>query len=219
MKKMLGLVLVGALVATAACSDATGVDGTAPVEVSMRMDGSALSTAGFGGALGSGAVMAGVSPDQVDALLVTVTSVSFLPVEAEAEGEGEESEWIFLTLDEPVQIDLMALPIEEDSPFVTGELDVGDYGKIRLQVSDAAVWFNDAITQGPTTLAPDTEHPVDVPSGSTSGIKTGLSFTVEEPGEGEPAEVTLVFDPGLTFSNLNVTGSGKVVLSPVFKTP
>jgi hypothetical protein len=146
-----------------------------------------------------------------------VTSVSFLPVEAEGEGEGEgeESAWVFLTLDDPIQVDLMALPIEEDSPFVTGELDVGDYGKIRLQVSDAAVWFNEAITQGPTTLAPDTEHPVDVPSGSTSGIKTDLSFTVQD----APAAVTLVFDPGLTFSNLNVTGSGRVVLSPVFKTP
>jgi hypothetical protein len=218
---MFGIVLMGALVATVACSDSTGVDGTAPVEVSLRMDGSALSAAAFGGALSSGSAMEGVTPNQVDSLFVLVTSVSFLPVEAEGEGEGEEeeAEWIFLTLDEPIQIDLMSLPTEEDSLFVTGELPVGDYGKIRLQVSDASVWFNETIAQGPATLDPDIEHPVTVPSGSTSGIKTDLSFTVADDGNGTPAAVSLAFDPALTFSNLHVTGSGKVTLSPVFKTP
>jgi hypothetical protein len=221
MKRVSGVVLMGMLVATAACSDSTGVDGTGPVEVTLRMDGSALTGPAFGGSLGSSASLAGVSPDQVESLFVLVTSVSFLPVDTagNGEGEGEESEWVFIELETAVRVDLMALPTDEDSAFVDGELPVGEYAKIRLQVSDAAVWFKEAVTQGPTTLDPGVEHPVDVPSGSTSGIKTDVGFTVESENQGETAVAALIFDPGLTFSNLTVTGNGKVVLSPVFKTP
>jgi hypothetical protein len=220
MRKMIGLILIAAAVSTAACSDSTGVEGTAPVDVSMRMDGSTLSAAGFAGVFGSSA-MEGVVPSQVDSLFVLVTSVSFLPAESEDSDstDSADTEWIFLVPDTAIRIDLMALPTDDDSLFVTGELPVGDYRKIRMQVSDAAVWFNETITQGPATLDPNTEHPVDVPSGSTSGIKTDLGFTVEDDGNATPAAVNLLFDPSLTFSNLHVTGSGKVMLSPVFKTP
>jgi hypothetical protein len=217
MRRTVALALLAAAIGTVACSDSTGVDGTAPVEFSLRMDGSALTTAAFAGAL-SASMMEGVTPSQVDSLFVLVTSVSFLPAEADS-GEVDDSAWVYLVPDTAITIDLMALPTENDSLFVTGELPVGDYGKVRLQVGGAAVWFNETITQGPATLGADTEHEVTVPSGSTSGIKTDLGFTVEDDGSGTPAAVNLLFDPSLTFSNLHVTGSGKVVLSPVFRTP
>ena len=218
-KKIFQVAAVAALAATVGCSDSTGVDGTAPVEVTMRMDGSALSAAVFDGALSSGA-MEGVSPSQVDSLFILVTSVAFLPAESDdpdSTDATDEAEWVYLVPDTALRIDLMALPTADDSLFVTGELPVGDYRKIRLQVSESTVWFNETITQGPATLDPDVEHPVVIPSGSTSGIKTDLGFTVEDDGNQTPAAANLTFDPALTFTNLHVTGSGKVMLSPVFK--
>lgn len=217
--KIWNLAAVAALVATVGCSDSTDVGGTAPVDVTMRMDGSALSVAAFDGALSSSA-MEGVSPNQVDSLFILVTSVAFLPAESEdpdSTDGNDDAEWVYLVPDTALRINLMALPTADDSLFVTGELPVGDYRKIRLQVSESTVWFNEAITQGPATLDPDVEHPVEIPSGSTSGIKTDLGFMVEDDGNQTPAPANLVFDPGLTFTNLHLTGSGKVMLSPVFK--
>jgi hypothetical protein len=61
------------------------------------------------------------------------------------------------------------------------------------------------------------EYEVVIPSGDNTGIKTDLSFTVTEDGEGNADEVNLLFDAEATFRGVTATGSGKVMLPPVLK--
>jgi hypothetical protein len=119
-----------------------------------------------------------------------------------------------IELSEPLTVDLLALPSEEDSAVViaSGTLPEGEYERMRFLVSASWIFLNTGATVGNSTFDPDVSYEVKVPSGSTSGLKTDLSFTVVT-----DTSVNLLFSPIATFENVTATGSGKVILSPVLK--
>lgn len=240
MKRFLGIALAAGLISATACTDSSGVNETAPVTVSMQIDGSALASAGFDGtALLS---MGGINPGEVGALLVEVTGLSFLSCDADCADPDPDPDpdpnsdpdpdpdpdpdeccgyWTHLPLEESVTIDLMALPTEEDGAFViaSGDLPIGEYQKVRISVGVAEIWFNTDQSKGQAEFLPnvypdDPGYPVTVPSGR---LNTNVGLTVEDDGTGVPLEVSLVFDPAMTFNNVHTTGSGKVILTPQFR--
>jgi hypothetical protein len=153
-----------------------------------------------------------VPVSDVESLFLTFTSVSFRPVGADDDSTG--GGWQSFMLPAPVTVDLLALPSESDSAVVmaAGTLVEGDYEALRFLVSDGSIYFNTTITIGNSTFDPDTEYEVTVPSGSTSGLKTDLSFSVSD-----SAQVNLLFSTTATLDDVTATGSGKVILKPVFK--
>lgn len=236
MKRLIGMALVSGLAVSAvACSDTSGVNETAPVSVSLQIDGAALASAGFDGS--ALLLMGGIDPMEVDSLFVEVTALSFLtcdsdcvadpdpdpdpdPSDPDPNPDPDPAEccgyWTDLPLDESVVINLMALPTVDDSVFVlaNGELPIGEYQKIRIYVGDATIWFNTDQSKGQAEFLPDTEYGVTVPSGR---LNTNVGLTIEDDGTGLPVPVSLVFDPNMTFNNVHTTGSGKVILTPQFR--
>ena len=222
---ILGAALVTAFVATG-CSDTASVDGMGAVAVTLQQASvqPAPGAAEFDVLLSPGDAAVKVSKTQVDSLFIWATRIGFLPVDTtdgSCDDEGDETPcpWIWLDLSEDLRIDLMALPAENDSAVViaAGDVPVGDYRKVRLLVADASIFFNEAISVGNHVFDADMEHPLDVPSGAQSGLKTDASFSVVADDLGEPTEVNVVFDPNLTFNNVAATGSGKIKITPVLK--
>ena len=119
---------------------------------------------------------------------------------------------------------VMALPTEDDSVFVLaeGELPIGEYQRIRINVGEALIWFATDQSKGqaafPANPDPDVDegYPVTVPSGR---LNTNVGLTVEDDGTGIAVPVSLVFDPNMTFKNVHTTGSGKIILTPQFRMP
>ncbi len=227
-QRLLGIILMGALaVGAAGCSDSTGADGTVPVTVSLRIDGTAPAAAAIDGAA---LVLAGpIDPSEVTSLVVNVTGLSFLSCSTDCAGSDADpdsdccGQWYNVSVgDAPVPIDLMALPTEENNPLViaSGKLPIGEYQRIRINVGEALIWFSTDQSKGqalfPANPDPtlDEGYPVTVPSGR---LNTNVGLTVEDDGTGVAVEVSLVFDPNMTFQNVHTTGSGKVILTPQFR--
>lgn len=225
MRKLLGLAIAGALVTgVGACTDSAGLDGTGSVEVTMQQSAVPLVQIADGLALSGFDAAGKVSPSQVDSLLIMVTSISFLAdtsdVATDPEAEDCCSYWIHLGLTDPVWIDLASLPDETTTPLIiaAGDVPVGMYRMVRLLVGDAYVFFNEPISVGnAASFEAGVPHQVTVPSGMQTGIKTNTDFEVTADGDGNPLAVNLVFDPASTYNNLHGTGSGKVMLSPIFR--
>jgi hypothetical protein len=224
-RKILGLAVAGAVaVGTSACTDSAGPHTTGSVEVTMQQSTAPLVQIADGLAL-TGLDAAGkVSPSQVDSLVIMVTSISFLAdtsdVATDPEAEDCCSYWIHLGLTDPVWIDLANLPDETTNPLIiaAGDVPVGMYRMVRLLVGDAYVIFNEPIQVGnAASFAEGVPHGVTVPSGAQTGLKTHTDFEVTADGDGNPLEVNLVFDPSSTYNNLHGTGSGKIMLSPIFR--
>jgi hypothetical protein len=192
------------------CSEAG--PGSATVDVRMRQTDQILSqvTAGwFGGLSGTAAP---IDPEVVSSLTVRVTGIAFLPADAD---ENDEGGWVSLALDTPVELDLMALPTEGESPIVvaSGAIAVGDYRNVRLMVDQAVIRFSAAVSLGAAfTLDADVDYEVTVPSADQTGIKTDAEFSVAT-----DTQVDLLFSTGSTFQNVTATGNGQVILAPVIR--
>ena len=196
-----------AVTVLAACSDSTEPGGISQVSVTMQKSSTVTSAALVAAAQGS------VDPSQVASLHVTITDIAFLPVLAEDDSTSDDG-WISLSLDTPVQVDLVALPGEDDSTLVIGSgvLPEGDYKKVRFFVTNSIIRFSNTISVGNATFEADSTYDVRIPSGEQTGIKTDLAFSVVA-----DTAVNLLFDENATLGNVSATGSGKVNLSPVFK--
>jgi hypothetical protein len=157
-----------------------------------------------------------ITPDAVSSLTVTVTGI-----ECQLSGAAEDSEdgWVTLSLDDPVTLDLLALPVADASPVViaTGLLPVGSYQQVRLFVSAAQISFANDLILGSATFDAGVIYDVTIPSVAQTGIKTDVQFDVTPDGEGTVSAVPLLFDPSATFANATVTGTGQVMLAPVIK--
>ena len=224
----LGAMVLSFLLATG-CSEPTGFGsdvGSGVVTVTLQR--AALPALNLAAALDDGAVAAPearVPVGIVASLEVTITDVQLLRRCDEGEEDGEADQdcegggWYPLTLDEPVVVDLVALPGEDEPPVViaAGDLPVGDYHNIRLFVRDETVVFAEAFSVGNSLFDSDTEYSVEIPSGDNTGLKTDLALTVADDGEGNGEEVNLLFDSAATFRGVVATGSGKVLLPPVLK--
>ncbi len=213
------LIGVGTLAFVVGCSDSTDAGDFGAVQFTFQQSApSAMLAATALDVVASKLV--GVDIGLVSSLEITITDVMVLPRNEDAE-DDENSAWVSVGLNEPVLIDLRSLPGEEDTPLViaSGQLPVGDYGNVRLMVSEAEVEFTEDITVGQYTFdATPIIHAVEIPSVENSGLKTNLRFSViEDAGSGSVADVGLVFDPEATFLNVVTTGSGRVMLTPVIR--
>ncbi len=200
------------------CADTVGVPGEGTVQVTMHQaDGAALVQYLDGMYLSAAEAAARpLDRDNVVSLTVVVTGVEFLPVAVEDGGEDEAS-WMELDLPGPVELDLMALPTEGESPLViaAGSVEAGDYRNVRFLIGGATIVFDQPFTIGIAQF--DGEHDVTVPSGANTGLKTDVAFTVSSDQDGNPEELHILFHPASTFLNATATGNGKVMLAPVLR--
>jgi hypothetical protein len=211
--------LLAASLATApACSDSGPELAPAAARISIADDMPLQRTALDWFASATGPAVA-IPPDTVQSLTVEVTEVHFLPATA---SEDDPGGWQSLTLDQPVTIDLMALPAESDGSLeiASGSVPVGSYSMVRLLVTGGEIVFKGPLSLGgAANFEAGTPYPVMVPSGAETGLKTDVAFEVTA-GEDETANVAyVVFEPGTTFQNVTVTGGGGVTLNPVIRAP
>lgn len=207
--------IVGLLAGVMACGDSGPELAPSQTRISIADDISAQRVAPTFYASVNG-VQFVVDPLTVASLSITVTEVSYL---LEGDDENTESAWQTLGLESPLDIDLMALPAESEGSVVVGagDVPVGSYSKVRLLVSGGTIVFNTDVSIGGTDFLADTEYDVTVPSGAESGVKADVSFEVTAGAEGAENAAELVFEPGTTFLNVTVTGTGDVILNPVLR--
>jgi hypothetical protein len=197
----------------------------ADVRVTMNRVGPAAATQAVAEWFASAVdLQASIDVETVDSLMVTLDRIEFLPAVQDEEdengengenGDGANGGWLSLDV-EDVRFDLLALPATAETGvvLVIGELPVGDYGMVRLFVTDVTVWFNTAVELGQAfTYDADVGYDVFVPSGAQTGIKTDQGFSVPEGG----GDVALVFDENASLTNVSATGNGKVILAPVIR--
>lgn len=214
----MGLAALACSAAVAACGDSGPELAPAAARISIADDISLGRAALDWFASAAGPALA-ISPDTVQSLIVEVTEVRFLPA---TEDEEDEGGWQALTLDQPVMLDLMALPPESEGAIelASGLVPVGSYSMVRLLVTGGEIVFKGPISLGAAgNFDGGTPYPVTVPSGSETGLKTDVAFEVSA-AEDETVNVAyVVFEPGTTFQNVTATGAGGVNLNPVIRAP
>ena len=155
-----------------------------------------------------------VSLSGVSSVDVTITKVQALSAKSDT---TEERSWVTLTLDTPVTVNLLTLPLDESNglEIARGELPVGSYSHLRLFFSEATITFKDDIALGngmnAVTLKGGTAYPLTIPSGQQTGIKVPTaSFMVEEGS----STVRVSFDVNTSVKKILFTGSG-LKMTPV----
>ncbi|MFA6472385.1 MAG: DUF4382 domain-containing protein [Candidatus Latescibacterota bacterium] len=103
-------------------------------------------------------------------------NITFSEITANLQTGGEN--WIVIN-NQPQTFDLLALSNGVTSLLGEKQLDPGQYGQIRLKITNAEV------------VVDGTTYPLDVPSGATSGLKLGNGFTIEA---GITTELIVDFD-------------------------
>jgi len=105
-------------------------------------------------------------------------------------------------------------------PLAQSEIPVGIYHKVRLLISEATVTFKVDITVGDVTFLaydetnPETVYTVEIPEGRTAGIMAEIELEVTDDNQ---QDVGLLFDPEETFRSVVATGSGRVLMPPIFR--
>ena len=108
-------------------------------------------------------------------------------------------------MSDPIDVDLTTINNGTQIDLGETELPAGSYNQIRFVVSDTA-GDNYVVVQGDTT-----EHPLTIPSGTSSGLKINYSFEV-----GDQATTTLTLD-FKTDMSLSQADDGSFKLKPVVK--
>lgn len=222
LKRVFGGTLLSAFVALslAACGDdLTAPGGSGDFALTLgQLDGSSAAAS----LTERSPRLAQVELSSVSSILVTVDAVQVHRVDDEENGEngengesgenGEPGGWIDLDVSE-TQIDLIG-DLSSDASFTVaeGDLPAGDYDGVRFFFSEATISF-DPPAQNPSSGEEIAEADLVVPSGAQTGIKVpGASFTVE--GEGT-TEFAVLFDADTSVQNVNITGTGQVMMAPV----
>ena len=129
---------------------------------------------------------------------------------------ADSTAWYTLDLVGPGRLDLLHLPTDSANGLVlaSGSVPPGDYRHVRLEISDATIWFDTTVTAwNGVTFKPDTGYAVLIPSARQSGLKTDAGLTVPNGG----GDVTLIFDADATIRGALVSGSGKIIVVPVIR--
>ena len=133
----------------------------------------------------------------VQSVNVTLTGVTIYPAEtSDPTGTSTETSPISL-LTHPATFDLLTLTGGATALLASGEVPAGSYSRIRLEISDATLVYNDATT---VPLKIDSNK-VDVP----------IRFHVTV---GADNSVALDFDAGASVQ-VNEAGAGTCILRPV----
>lgn len=208
------------------CGESTGVRSTGAVQVTIQRTPSAtaqISTPLLSVSAGELAA-ARIDLDNVQCLIVEITGVHLLPAVQDPNSE-DEGAWVRLAMD-PVPLDVKNLPQMGDDPFpivFDPAVPAGDYRKLRLITGELnEIFFIESFSVGPhlyeagdESCPPGEGHPVDVPSGSQSGLKTDVEITVDDT---DPQTVELLFDDATSIRNAVATGNGRINLTPVLRT-
>ncbi len=224
------VLLASAIVLVSACGEPTSSQATGPLRVTLQKSAVPAGVAGaFLASVSGGA--AAIDLSNVMCLEVEITGVHLLPVPPENEDpemqEENDAEWVRLAFDPSITVDLLALPGEGEDPIeilFDPNVTAGDYRKLRLITGDDnAIYFGEGFEVGQTQYAGNdtddcvTSHPVNVPSGSQTGLKTDVVVSVGDPVDGTQS-VGLLFDEDTSVRNASATGTGTVNLNPVLRT-
>lgn len=217
------------------CSDPTANQATGPLQVTLQKTAvSSLQSVGPMLSVSGGEEAAGpIELSNILCLTVEITGVHLLPVVEDDPDTPEEEEamWERLAVT-PFTVDLANLPRLGDDPeeplmiVFDPEVPVGDYRKVRFITDEAPeahqIFFDEPFDVGQSTYDGNDDgnctngSPVNVPSGSQSGLKIDMEFTVESP-DGNPTSIDLLFDEDTSIRNAVATGSGRVNLTPVLR--
>jgi len=126
---------------------------------------------------------------------VTITGVIVYPRENTMPDMAEGSPIELMT--HPETFDLLTLTDGATTLLASGEVPVGSYNRIRLEVSDATMTHSDGTTQ-----------PLKIEAGK---VDIPIKFEI---GSDEMEQVTLDFDAGASVQ-VNETASGQFILRPV----
>lgn len=217
-KKLRSIAVVAAVATVGivgACSDSGPTLAPSQTRISIA-DGALAHRAAPTLMLDVSGTLVAIPASDVEKLEIALTDIAYLGT---GDDENAESAWQTFSLGATVTVDLMAIPAEEAGSFLLGEADVpvGDYQKVRLMVGEGTIVFNKDVTVPGTTFNSGEAYPVTVPSGNQTGLKVTVSFEVIEDGEPEENGAYIVFEPGTTFQNVTVTGSGSIMLAPVLR--
>jgi hypothetical protein len=227
-----GASLLLAVALMTGCSDPTATQETGPLQLTLQKTAvSGLQSAGPVLSVSSGEDAAGpIELSNILCLTVEITGVHLLPVVEDDPDTPEEEEamWERLAVT-PFTVDLANLPRVGDDPeeplvvVFDPDVPVGEYRKVRFITADeneiffetgfeVGQWSYDGNDDGNCTNG----HSVTVPSGSQSGLKIDMEFTVES-ADGNPTSIDLLFDEDTSIRNAVATGSGRVNLTPVLR--
>lgn len=145
--------------------------------------------------------------DEANAVWVEFTGVSIKKqLETTTEETTETEEWIEIPFDEPVQINLLELQGSQNYQLLSGQaLESGTYSEFRLHVNAV----QDDVYDSYIVLSDNSEHELDIPSGSQTGLKVKGDITIPENGD---AAFTIDFD---VRKSIVVQGNGDYKLKPV----
>lgn len=126
------------------------------------------------------------------------------------ENTADSAEWINITFDAPVSINLLDLQGSQNYALLTGQtLESGTYSEVRLHIhtddQDGDLENYITLTEG------GAQHEITIPSGLQTGLKVKGDITIPENGE---AAFTIDFD---VRKSIVVQGNGKYKLKPVLK--
>ena len=134
------------------------------------------------------------NPAVFDAVNIVVTRV-----EAHLSGADSTSGWVVLS-DSTATYDLLVLRNGVSAVLADSVLPAGNYTQLRLIVGDGSTVVVDGMT-----------HPLEIPSGTQTGVKLNHPFSIPAGGI---VELTLDFDADRSVIQ---TGSGDYQLQPVIR--
>lgn len=156
-----------------------------------------------------------VEPEQIASLAIEVSLIEAHRTVPDGSASGT-TPWVEIPLDPPVIIDPAVLAAGGFEVITTADLPAGDYDNLRLTPEAVTVQFQTSSSTTPIVVgnhsydpAPAT-HDVTVPSGRIQ-IPTA-HFTVDDGG----GVVLIMWDVDETAASINATGSGMILLRPVF---
>lgn len=126
-------------------------------------------------------------------------NLEVIEVSAHRAGEDSTSGWVILSQD-TLAVNLLEFTNGNYAVLSDTVLSGGDYTQIRL-----------LLTENNTVVVAGETHELEIPSGSTSGLKLNHPFTIEED---VLYSATLDFDAE---RSIHVTGNGRYKMNPVIR--
>ncbi len=157
-----------------------------------------------------------VDQDTVESFVVTVVGIDVL-MEGTSDTSAASSAWTAVDLSSSFNLNLMALPTSDAAAqlVASGEVRAGSYTHIRLRVTNPRIVFKGDVSFGAGgILQGGTEYQVVIPSSQQTGIKVAVGVTVEADAS---TDIALVFDSAESLTNVAITGTGQVIMSPVIR--